>query len=50
MAKKRSLDKELIYFKLNDILDCLENDQLRAAKSQLVNLIDEIKIGVYDED
>tara|TARA_Y100001972_G_scaffold105245_1_gene132680 strand:- start:893 stop:1045 length:153 start_codon:yes stop_codon:yes gene_type:complete len=50
MAKKRSLDKELIYFKLNDILDSLENDKLRAGKTQLVNLIDEIKIGVYDED
>jgi|TARA_Y100001938_G_C7973742_1_gene370697 hypothetical protein len=43
------MDKELLYRKLNDILDCLENGQFSGGKSQLENLINEIKMGVYDE-
>ena len=49
MARTKSLDKELIYLKLNDILDTIESRQVSASQTQLENLIHEIKMGVYDE-
>jgi|TARA_R100001163_G_C5021756_1_gene164386 hypothetical protein len=49
MARKKGLDKETMYLKLNDILDCLESGQFSSGKLQLENLINEIKMGVYDE-
>ncbi len=49
MARKKSLDKEMIYLKLNDILDTIESRQVSACQTQLENLIHEIKMGVYDE-
>ena len=49
MARKKSLDKEMIYLKLNDILDTIESRKVSACQTQLENLIHEIKMGVYDE-
>ncbi len=49
MARTRGIDKETMYLKLNDILDCLEGGQFSSGKLQLENLINEIKMGVYDE-
>lgn len=49
MARKKLLDKEMIYLKLNDILDTIESRQVSASQTQLENLIHEIKMGVYDE-
>ena len=49
MARKKSLDKEMIYLKLNDILDTIESRKVSASQTQLENLIHEIKMGVYDE-
>tara|TARA_R100001443_G_scaffold59612_3_gene69936 strand:+ start:285 stop:416 length:132 start_codon:yes stop_codon:yes gene_type:complete len=43
------MDKELLYRKLNDILDTLESGQFSASKVQLVNLLNEIKYGIYDK-
>ena len=49
MAKTKSLDKELIYLKLNDILDTIESRQESASQTKIENLIHEIKMGIYDE-
>jgi hypothetical protein len=43
------MDKELIYRKLNDILDTLESGQFTASKTELINLLNEIKYGIYDD-
>jgi|GEM_PF-5439565 hypothetical protein len=49
MARKKLLDKEMIYLKLNDILDTIESRHISACQSQIENLIHEIKMGIYDE-
>ena len=43
------MDKELLYRKLNHILECFESGQFSGGKLQLENLINELKMGVYDE-
>ncbi len=43
------MDKELLYRKLNDILDTLESGQFSASKAQLVKLLNEIKNGINDK-
>ena len=49
MAKVRALNKEMIYLKLNDILDCIETGQVSGGRSQLENLIHEVKMGIDEE-
>ena len=44
------MDKELLYQTLNNILDALEENNSRAAKTQVEGLIKEIQYGVYDND
>jgi len=49
MARVRALNKEMIYLKLNDILDTIESRKVSVSQTQLENLIHEIKMGIYDE-
>jgi|TARA_B100001094_G_scaffold326309_1_gene382205 hypothetical protein len=43
------MDKELIYLKLNEILDSLNSRKPHQAKTELEGLLNEIKYGIYDK-
>ncbi len=43
------MDKELIYLKLNEILDSLNSRKSHQAKIELEGLLNEIKYGIYDK-
>tara|TARA_R110000765_G_scaffold109154_1_gene200251 strand:- start:242 stop:373 length:132 start_codon:yes stop_codon:yes gene_type:complete len=43
------MDKEIIYQKLNEILDSLNGRKLHEAKVELEGLLNEIKYGIYDK-
>jgi hypothetical protein len=43
------MDKEIIYKKLNEVLDLIESRRVYDAQTQLEGLLNEIKYGIYDK-
>jgi hypothetical protein len=41
------MDKEIIYKKLNEVLDLMESRRVYDAQIQLEGLLNEIKYGIY---
>ena len=43
------MDKEIIYKKLNEVLDLMESRRVHDAQIQLKGFINEIKDGIYNK-
>lgn len=43
------MDKEIIYKKLNEVLDLMESRRVYDAQIQLKGFINEIKGGIYNK-
>jgi hypothetical protein len=43
------MDKEIIYKKLNEVLDLMESRRVYDAQIQLKGFVNEIKDGIYNK-
>ena len=42
MSTQIKINREVLYVELNQILECIENDEISLAKEQLIKKIQEI--------